>query len=48
MSSKRYREPAFLQDIHRRQVDNYEQTRKMNNRQRIDFLVKKAEETVRK
>lgn len=46
LKKKIYHEPAFLRDIHHSQIRNYNQTKSMNISERIDYLVKQADEQV--
>ena len=42
MSKVGYREPAFLRDIHRCQIINYNKTKSMNVIERIGYLAEQA------
>jgi len=43
-----YHEPAFLRDIHRSQIRNYNETKSLDISERIDYLVKQADKQVEK
>jgi protein-L-isoaspartate O-methyltransferase len=43
-----YKEPAFLKDIHRNQISNYEKTKSLTVQERISQLVKQAHQNLEK